>query len=77
MSEYSRETGILTLTLVEMRDFHSTADRLPDEAPPVEFYVEKLKNFGYEVSNVTEDKLDVNAPEDEIFALLNGQHIYL
>ena len=77
MSNYDRETGILTLSLAEARDFHSTADRLPDEAPPIEFYVEKLKKFGYEVTKVTKDKLDIKAPENEIFELLSGQHIYL
>ena len=53
------------------------SDRLPEEAPPIEFYVEKLKNFGHEVANATDDQLDVKAPEDEIFELLSGQHIYL
>ena len=77
MSEYNRETGYLTLTLDKLRDFHSTADRLPDEAPPIEFYIEKLKNFGYDVTNVTDNQLDIKAPEDEIFELLSGQHIYL
>jgi len=77
LSNYDRETGILTLSLAEARGFHSTADRRPDEAPPIEFYVEKLKNFGYEVTMVTEDKLYIKAPENEIFELLSGQHIYL
>lgn len=77
MSEYNRDTGILTITLEAMLDFHHSADRKPDENPPIEFYVEKLTNFGYEVSGVTADKLDVKAPEDEIFELLSGQHIYL
>ncbi len=46
MSEYNRETGFLTLTLDELHDFHRTADRLPEEeAPPIEFYVEKLKTL--------------------------------
>ncbi len=78
MSEYNRETGFLTLTLDELHDFHRTADRLPEEeAPPIEFYVEKLKNLGYEVDNVSDDQLDFKAPEHEIFELLSGQHIYL
>ena len=78
MSDYNRETGFLTLTLDRLHDFHRTADRLPEEeAPPIEFYVEKLKNFDYEVTNVTNDKIDVKAPEHEIFELLSGQHIYL
>ena len=78
MSEYNRETGFLTITLDKLHDFHSTADRLPEEAPPpIEFYVEKLKNFGHEFANVSDDQLDVKAPEDEIFELLSGQHIYL
>jgi hypothetical protein len=77
MSEYNRETGFLTLTLDKLHDFHSSADRLPEETPPIEFYVEKLKNFGHEVANVCDDQLDVKAPEDEIFELLSGQHIYL
>ena len=78
MSEYNRETGYLTLTLDILHDFHRTADRLPEEeAPPIEFYVEKLKNLGYEVDNVSDDQLDVKAPEHEIFELLSGQHIYL
>jgi hypothetical protein len=50
---------------------------MPDEAPSIEFYVEKLKNFDYEVANVSDDKMDVKAPEHEIFELLSGQHIYL
>ena len=79
MSDYNRETGFLTLTLDRLHDFHRTADRLPDEeeAPAIEFYVEKLKNFDYEIANVSNDKMDVKAPEHEIFELLNGQHIYL
>ncbi len=69
MSEYNRETEFLTLTLDELHDFHRTADRLPEEeAPPIEFYVEKLKNLGYEVDNVSDEQLDVKAPEHEIFA---------
>jgi hypothetical protein len=77
MTEYNRETGFLTLTLDRLHDFHRTADRMPEEAPLIEFYVEKLKNFDYEVANVSDDKLDVKAPEHEIFELLSGQHIYL
>ena len=77
MSEYNRETGFLTLTLDKLHDFHSTADRLPEETPPIEFYVEKLQSFNYEVDNVSNDKMDVKAPEHEIFELLSGQHIYL
>ena len=79
MSDYNRETGFLTLTLDRLHDFHRTADRLPEEeeAPPIEFYVEKLKNFDYEIANVSNDKMEVKAPEHEIFELLSGQHIYL
>ena len=78
MSEYNRETGFLTLNLDKLHEFHRNADRLPEEeAPLIEFYVEKLKNFDYEVANVTDDQLDVKAPEHEIFELLSGQHIYL
>ena len=77
MSDFNRETGFLTLTLDRLHDFHRTADRLPDEAPPIQFYIEKLKNFDYEVANVSNDKIDVKAPEHEIFELLSGQHIYL
>jgi len=82
MNEYNRETGFLTLTLDKLHDFHRTVDRLPEEeeeeeAPPIEFYVEKLKTPGHEVTNVTDDQLDVKAPEHEIFELLSGQHIYL
>ena len=77
MSEYNRETGILTLTLDDAHSFHSTADRKPDEFPPMSFYAEKLRKTGYEVSSVTENQLQVKAPEDEIWKLLSGQHIYL
>ena len=77
MIEYNRETGFLTLTLDILHDFHRSADRLPNETPPIGFYVEKLKNFGYGVANVTDNQLDVKAPEHEIFELLSGQHIYL
>lgn len=77
MSEYNRDTGILTLTLEDARTFHSTADRLPDAAPPMEFYAEKLRKFGYEVLSVKEDNLEVKAPENEIWELLSGQHAYL
>ncbi len=77
MSAYNRETGILTLNLEDAHNFHHTSDRKPGENPPMEFYAEKLKNFGYEVSNITETQLDVKAPEDEIFELLSGQQIYL
>jgi len=77
MGKYNRNTGILTLTLKDAHSFHSTADRLPDEAPPMEFYAEKLRQFGYEVSSVTEECLEVKAPESEIWELLSGQHAYL
>lgn len=77
MSEYNRETGLFTLTLADAQNFHSTADHKLGENPPIEFYAEKLSNFGYVVSGVTADKLDVKAPEAEIFELLSGQHIYL
>lgn len=77
MSNYNRDTGILTLTLEDAHSFHSTADRLPDETPPMEFYAEKLRKFGYEVTSVTDDSLDVKAPENEIWELLSGQHAYL
>ncbi len=77
MSEYNRETGILTLILEDAHSFHSTADRLPDAAPPMEFYAEKLRQSGYEVLTVTEHSLEVKAPENEIWELLSGQHIYL
>ncbi len=77
MSDFNRETGFLTLTLDRLHDFHRSADRLPDEAPPIEFYIDKLKNFDYEIANVSNDKIDVKAPEHEIFELLSGQHIYL
>ena len=77
MSEYNRETGILTLTLDDALNFHRTADRKLGEDPPMSFYAEKLKNFGYDVTNLGETALDVNAPEDEIYELLSGQQIYL
>jgi hypothetical protein len=77
MNDFNRETGFLTLTLERLHDFHRTADRLPEEAPSIEFYVAKLENFDYEVANVSNDKMDVKAPEHEIFELLSGQHIYL
>lgn len=77
MTEYNRETGILTLTLNEAHSFHSTSDRIPETAPPMEFYAEKLRKFGYEVTHISADKLEVKAPENEIWELLSGQHIYL
>ena len=77
MSNYNRDTGILTLTLEEARSFHSTADRIPDEAPSMEFYAEKLRKFGYEVTSVTDNSLEVKAPENVIWELLSGQHAYL
>ena len=77
MSNYDRNTGILSLTLAEAHSFHSTADRMPDEAPPMEFYAKKLRDFGYQVTAVTEESLDVRAPENEIWELLSGQHAYL
>ncbi len=77
MGKYNRDTGILTLTLEDAHSFHSTADRIPEEAPPMEFYAEKLRQFGYEVSSVTEESLEVKAPENEIWELLSGQHAYL
>jgi len=77
MSEFNRDSGILTLTLEDAHTFHSTADRLPDAALPMEFYAEKLRKFGYEVLSVTEDTLEVKAPENEIWELLSGQHAYL
>ena len=77
MSEYNRETGVLTLTLKDAHTFHSTADRLPDAAPPMEFYAEKLRKYGYKISAVTDQSLEVKAPENVIWELLSGQHIYL
>lgn len=77
MTIYNRETGILTLSLQDAHSFHSTADRLPDVAPPIDFYAGKLRDFGYEVSVITEDSLEVKATENEIWELLSGQHIYL
>ena len=77
MNDFNRETGILTLSLDRLHDFHRTADRLPEDAPQIEFYVEKLENFDYEVTNVSNDKMDIKAPEHEIFELLSGKHIYL
>jgi hypothetical protein len=77
MSEYNRETGILTLTLDDAHIFHSTADRLPDVAPPMGFYAEKLRKYGYKISAITDRSLEVQAPENEIWELLSGQHIYL
>jgi tRNA G26 N,N-dimethylase Trm1 len=77
MTEYNRETGQLTLSLADAQNFHRTADHKFGENPPIEFYVEKLKNVGYEVTNIKEDQLDVNAPEDEIFELLSGLQVYL
>ena len=77
MTEFNRETGLLTLTLDDAHSFHSTADRLPDVKPPMQFYADKLIKFGYEVTVVTENSLQVKAPENEIWELLSGQHIYL
>ena len=77
MTEYNRHTGILTLTLEDAHTFHSTADRLPDELPPMEFYAGKLRKFGYKVISVSENSLEVEAPQNEIWELLSGQHTYL
>ncbi|MGH8120752.1 MAG: hypothetical protein ACRESK_09080 [Gammaproteobacteria bacterium] len=77
MSAYDRNTGILTLTLEDAHVFHSTADRLPDVAPGMDFYAEKLRKFGYEVLLVSKNDLKVKAPENEIWELLSGQHAYL
>ncbi len=77
MTEYNRETGILTLSLKDAQNFHRTADRKLGDNPPIEYYAEKLIKFGYEVSAITPEKLDVEAPEDEVYELLSGQLIYL
>jgi len=77
MSAYDRKTGVLTLTLDEAHIYHSTADRLPDVAPGMEFYAEKLRKSGYEIISVAADHLQVKAPENEIWELLSGQHVYL
>ena len=77
MSVYNRKTGILTLTLEDAHSFHSTADRLPDQSPPMEFYANKLRASGYEVISVSEDSLEVSATQNEIWELLSGQHTYL
>jgi hypothetical protein len=77
MTEFDRETGILTLTLADAHSFHSTTDRMPETAPPMEFYAEKLRKFGYDVTQVSADNLKVKANENEIWELLSGQHIYL
>ena len=77
MTEYNRETGILTLTLNDAHSFHSTADRMPETEPPMEFYAEKLRKFGYEIIQISTDKLEVKATENEIWELLSGQHTYL
>lgn len=77
MSEYKRKTGILTLSLEDALNFHRTTDHKLGENPPIEFYAEKLRNFGYDVTRVGKDELDVKAPEDEIYEFLSGQLIYL
>ena len=77
MTEYNRETGILTLSLADAQNFHRTADHKLGENPPIEFYVAKLEKIGYVVTNVKEDQLDVDGPEDEIYEHLSGQLIYL
>jgi len=77
MSEFNRKTGIFTLTLEDAHDFHSTADRLPHDAPAMKFYAEKLQDFGYEVTSVSETSLEVRATQNEIWELLSGQHTYL
>lgn len=77
MSDYDRDTGILSLSLQELHDFHRTADRKPGTKPGIEFYADKLMSFGHEVTQVSADGLQVKAPADEIFELLSGQHIYL
>ena len=77
MSTYDRNTGILTLTLEDAHFFHSTADRLPNIAPGMKFYAEKLRKSGYEVITVSESGLEVKATENEIWELLSGQHAYL
>lgn len=77
MTEYHRETGTLTLSLTDAQNYHRTADHKLGENPPIEFYVEKLKDFGYKVTNVKEYQLDVNGSEDEIYEYLSGQQIYL
>lgn len=77
MSEYNRETGILTLTLEDAHTFHRTQDRKLDEMPPMSFYADKLKDFGHNVVRVTDEYLEVEATQDEIWELLAGEHIYL
>ena len=77
MSEYNRDTGILRLTLEDAHIYHSTADRRPDEKPAMEFYADKLRDFGYEIISVTGDYLEVRATQNEIWELLSGQHTYL
>jgi len=77
MDKYNRETGLLTLTLDDAHNYHRTTDRIFNETPTMEFYVEKLRDFGYEVSSVTKESLEVKAPENEIWELLSGQHAYL
>ncbi|GJM06051.1 MAG: hypothetical protein DHS20C09_20470 [marine bacterium B5-7] len=77
MSEYKRETGILTLSHADALNFHRTADHKLGENPPIEFYADKLRNFGYDVTRVGKDELDVKAPEDEVYEFLSGQLIYL
>jgi hypothetical protein len=77
MTEYNRDTGILTLSLEDAHSFHSTAERLPDKSPPMEYYAEKLRGFGYKVISVSENCLEVEAPQNEIWELLSGQHTYL
>lgn len=77
MSEYNRETGILTLTLEDAHTFHRTQDRKPGEMPPMSFYADKLSGFGHKVTRVTDDYLEVEATQDEVWELLAGQHTYL
>ncbi len=77
MSNYDRESGLLSLSLQELQDFHRSADRNIEETPGIQFYADKLSAFGHEVTNINDDSLQVKAPADEIFELLSGQHIYL
>ncbi|MDX1519289.1 MAG: hypothetical protein R3318_04145 [Gammaproteobacteria bacterium] len=77
MTEYDRATGVLTLTLEDAHNYHRSADRKLDDYPPMEFYANKLREFGYDIISVEDDKLEVKAPEHEIVEILIGQHIYL
>lgn len=75
-SEFDRDTGIFCLSLEDARQEHSTRDK-SDSPPDMNFYADKLRNMGFEIINVYEDRMEIKADPVHVWEALSGQLAYL